>query len=62
MSSIYWAQWSHAELMSLHGIEVDYDSTNDNEECEERLTENETLHLPSLTPFDIDGLTYRDFL
>lgn len=23
MSQIYWDQWSHTEIMSMHGIEID---------------------------------------
>lgn len=23
MSAAYWAQWSHSEIMSMHGVELD---------------------------------------
>lgn len=43
MSAAYWGQWSHAEIMSMHGVEldqchddqddhVDYDANNAEEE------------------------------
>lgn len=45
MSAAYWAQWSHTEIMSMHGVEldecieddVDFDcETNESEEdCED---------------------------
>jgi hypothetical protein len=51
--SVYWQQWTREELLSLHGTEIleasplDYDTEKEDE--------------PTLTPYDIDGLTWRDF-
>lgn len=45
MSAAYWAQWSHTEIMSMHGVELDdcvdedvnfdYDVEECEEECED---------------------------
>ena len=60
----YWSQWSHAELMSMHGIELVDDFTY----CEDSTTEDEyheqnDIDLEQVvTPYDLDMLTSRDFL
>lgn len=43
MSSAYWDQWDHSEIMSMHGVEMDecddndedYDCDSVDHECEE---------------------------
>lgn len=45
MSTAYWSQWSHSEIMSMHGVEVeeyheedvdyDYDCDEIDEDCDD---------------------------
>jgi hypothetical protein len=55
--STYWNQWSHAEVMSMHGLELDeigIDLCQDEEETE--VTDNCLgISLDSL------GMSWRDF-
>jgi len=55
MVSAYYAQWSHAELMSMHGVEKDDDGDEYHEKDDIDLE-------PIITPYDLDMLTWRDFL
>jgi len=29
MSNAYWSQWSHSEIMSMHGVEIDDERDDD---------------------------------
>jgi len=50
MSSAYWDQWSHSEIMSMHGVELDdchdEDDDFDHDDCEK---EEETDSCPRCT-------------
>jgi hypothetical protein len=64
MSTAYWAQWSHAEIMSLYGIELpevdtdvdqlDYDTKSCQEEEEARCCSSGCM--------DCFCLSWRDFM
>lgn len=55
--NLYWRQWNDEEIRSMHGCE-------DGHEDDPELHEDEAVaELPNIVdPFDIDGLTWRDFL
>ena len=58
----YYSQWSHAELMSMHGVEVD-DATYSKDDDNDEYHEQDDIDLePVITPYDLDMLTSRDFL
>lgn len=59
--SAYWAQFSHAEIMSMHGVEVDeQDNDIDYDYEEENDTEREEQGCCSGC-MDCLGLSWRDF-
>jgi len=35
MTAVYWSQWSHAEIASMHGIELEEVDTDNEHELEE---------------------------
>ena len=61
--SAYWDQWSHAELMSMQGVEIDEDLDHDDidlcldkHDIDSRRNEEHEISLDSL------GLSWRDFM
>jgi hypothetical protein len=58
MSSAYWGQWSHAEIMSMHGVEEDedYDTDLEQDEDDTDLEQDEGDTMEDL------GLSWRDFM
>jgi hypothetical protein len=61
MTSAYWAQWSHAEIMSMHGIEIDDYQDVDQDDCQSDSEEPEEEHCCSGC-MDCLGLSWRDFM
>jgi hypothetical protein len=41
MTAAYWAQWSSAEILSMHGIERDSHEYNDNDDIDNVEEDNE---------------------
>ncbi len=59
MSIAYWSQWNHADIMSMHGMELnepDMSVCQDEYDIELCQEEEEGLSMKSL------GLSWRDFL
>ena len=62
MSAAYWNQWTHAELMSMHGVELDdqdddYDFSQDHDE---EIEEKEGCCAQGC--MDCLGLSWSDFM
>lgn len=60
MYSQTWCQFSHGEILSMHGFELDEIQYNDTEMCEDEnesiMCQDDRLSLDSL------GMSFRDFL
>jgi len=61
MSTAYWSQWSHAEIMSMHGDELDDDEVDTDLEHDEDDTNMEQIHCCG-NCMDCLGLSWRDFM
>ncbi len=61
MSTAYWAQWSHAELMSMQGIEIDAYQDDDHDDCHDDSDEEPEAHCCG-NCMDCLGLSWRDFM
>lgn len=64
MCTEYWSQWSHAEIMSMHGVELDDEVDtdllkNDDEADDTNVVEQE--HCCGNCMDDL-GLSWRDFM
>lgn len=60
MSAAYWSQWSHAEIMSMHGVEEDdYDDTD---LCHDDVDIESSQHCECSNCMDCLGLSERDFM
>jgi len=59
---LYWEQYSHAELLSLHGIEVDGDLHVCFSDLDLDLDATEKDHRHVMSLYDKTMLTNRDFL
>jgi hypothetical protein len=63
MSTAYWAQFSHAEIMSMHGVEVDAYHDDDLDDCHDDGDEDlEEAACCSNGCMDCLGLSWRDFM
>lgn len=58
MTTAYWNQWSHAEIMSMHGVELD-DIEEEQEEIEIDVEEEQRCCSGCMSCL---GLSIRDFL
>jgi hypothetical protein len=64
----YWSQWSHSELMSMQGVEID-DPAHDDADLEQEDDDTESEQEPSYccarSPcgncMDCLGMSWRDF-
>lgn len=55
----YWAQWSHAEIISMHGVELDTYQNDDQDDCRDDMVEGEEQCCSGC--MDCLGLSWRDF-
>jgi hypothetical protein len=65
MTSAYWTQWSHAELMSMHGVEVDtYEDEDQNDYHYDRNEEEKELEGQECCSGCMYclGFSWRDFM
>jgi hypothetical protein len=47
MAEAYWNQWSHAEINSLHGVELDEcQDSDENDDCDEEEDECDNYSCP----------------
>lgn len=60
MSTAYWSQWSHAEIMSMHGVELDDDEVDTDLEHDEDDINVEQHCCGNC--MDCLGLSWRDFM
>lgn len=63
-NNTYWDQWSHAEIMSLHGVELDEDVDVDEDpdvDVDDMIEEEMQQHY-CCGCMDCLGLSWRDFL
>jgi len=58
MNTAYWGQWSHAEIMSLHGIEDEEDDVNLEHDEDDT---NSSQNCNCSNCMDCLGLSWRDF-
>lgn len=60
MTTAYWSQWSHSELMSMHGVELDdcHDDDHDDYHDDSEAAEE---HCCSGC-MECLGLSWRDFM
>jgi hypothetical protein len=61
MSNPYWSQWSHSELMSIQGIEID-DYHHEDEDSDLNEEDQEEIYCCSRGCMDCLGLSWRDFM
>ena len=63
MSAAYWAQWSHAELMSMQGVELeDYHDVDIDDMIDDEEEEKEEGCPCGSHCMDCLGLSWRDFM
>lgn len=65
MSLAYWSQWGHAEIMSMHGVEldeVDADMCHDEYDIDLCQDDLEEASCCSNGCMDCLGLSNRDFM
>lgn len=55
MSAAYWNQWTHAELMSMHGVELDDCQDDDHFEYQDDEEEKEELGCCAMGCMDCVG-------
>jgi len=60
MSAAYWAQWTHNELMSMHGVEIDAYQDDDQDDSHNDNQEHEVDCCSGC--MDCLGLSWRDFM
>jgi hypothetical protein len=60
MSTAYWGQWSHAEIMSMHGVELEDEEDDTDLEQDEDDTNLEQDCCGNC--MDCLGLSWRDFM
>ena len=61
MSTAYWAQYSHSEIMSMHGVEIDdpeYNESDDDVDYEPK----EKYRCDCSNCMDCLGMSWRDFM
>lgn len=61
MSTAYWSQYSHAEIMSMHGVEID-DQDNDIDYDYDEQDETDREQGCCSGCMDCLGLSWRDFM
>lgn len=59
MSTTYWNQWTHAELMSMHGLELE---DIDTDLCPDGLEKLTSCCVNGCNCMDCLGLSWRDFM
>ncbi len=62
MTTAYWSQWSHAEIMSMHGVEIDDCHDDDQDDCHIDREELEEAGCCASGCMDCLGLSWRDFM
>lgn len=63
MATAYWNQWNHAEIMSMHGIELtNYHNEVHDDSEEEEEKEEKQAHCCYSGCMDCLGFSWRDFM
>lgn len=61
MTTAYWSQWSHDEIMSMHGVDLDeVDTDLDQDEVDSDLRQNKGCNCSNC--MDCLGFSWADFM
>lgn len=60
MTAAYWSQWSHSEIMSMHGVELD--DRHDDDDDYDREDEEPVEEGCCSGCMNCLGLSWRDFM